>query len=131
MTHFLVGSVLFPPTQVVLDGAGEQHVFLQYHGNFFSQRFDIVFSDISAADFYSAFCGVIQTGNQLYQCTLGTAGAADNTYCGTGRNFQIYIIQTQFVGVFAIYKVDMVKFDAAVFDFINRVFRIMQVAFFI
>ena len=28
MTHFLIGCVLFAPTQVVFDGTGEQHVFL-------------------------------------------------------------------------------------------------------
>ncbi|CAN4049019.1 HTH-type transcriptional regulator immR, partial [Dysosmobacter welbionis] len=55
--HLLVSGVLFAPAEIILDGAGEQHVLLQHHGHLVPQGVHIVVPDVRAAHQDAALSG--------------------------------------------------------------------------
>ena len=57
--HLLVSGVLFAPAEIILDGAGEQHVLLQHHGHLGPQGGHIVVPDVRAAHQNAALSGVV------------------------------------------------------------------------
>lgn len=91
MADLLVGGVFIAPAQVVLDGAGEQDVLLQHHGDIAAEGIQVVFADVDAADLDSAEVNIVQARDELYEARFGGAGAADNADRGTCRNVQVNI----------------------------------------
>ena len=76
MEHFLVRGIFVAPAEIVLDGAGEEHVLLQYDGNLVAQCFQIIVTHIVAAHANLAIGYVIQPGNQVDQRGFGAACSA-------------------------------------------------------
>ena len=74
---FLAG-VLIAPAEVVEDGAGEQDVLLEHHGDLVAEDVEVIIPDIHAAHADGAGLGVVQAGDELHQTGLCAAGAADD-----------------------------------------------------
>ena len=69
-------GIFVAPAQIILDGAGEQHIFLQYHSNGVVQGIQPVFFYIASANQNIAFGGIVQARNQLNQRCFGRTGTA-------------------------------------------------------
>ena len=65
--ELLVRRVLVAPAQVLLDRAGEQHVFLQHHRDRAAQRVEVVAAHVDAADLHGALLHVVQAGDELHK----------------------------------------------------------------
>ena len=87
---------------------------MQHHCHFLPERFHVIPANVDTAYLHCAHCGIIQTGNQLHQRTLGTAGSAQNAYGHASRNVQIHVFQTAFIFPLAVTEADMVEVHAAV-----------------
>ena len=59
MADLLVGGLRVAPTQVIGDGAAEEHVLLQYHGDLVAQDLQIVFTHVMPADLQRAFSHIV------------------------------------------------------------------------
>ena len=59
MADLLVGGIFIAPAQVILDGAGEQDVLLQHHGDVAAEGIQVVFADVDAADLDRAEVNII------------------------------------------------------------------------
>ena len=117
MDQLFIGGLGIAPAEVFLDGAGEQFVLLQDHGDIVAENFQIVISDIQTADLQSTFGHVIQTGNQLDQGGLGRTGAADDANGSAGGNMQVHFLQGTVMGGGGIAETDILKIDGAVGNF--------------
>ena len=106
-----VGGVA--PAEVLLDGAGEQDVFLEYHGDLFPQRLHVVLPHVNAADPHAALCGIVEAGDQLYQRALGAAGAAEDAHGHAGGNVQVNVRQAALILALAVAEADVVEVHAA------------------
>src|SRR5699024_2677801 len=60
----VIGGVRVAPAQVVLDGAGKQHVLLQHNGHLVAQCFQVIFPHVVAAYLDGAFGHIVQAGDQ-------------------------------------------------------------------
>ena len=117
MDHFFVGGVGIAPAEVILDGAGEEDVLLEDHGDLIAEGFYIVVPDIDAAHFQSAGGNVIQTGNQLDQGGLGRTGDTQDAHGHTGLDVQIDVLQRIPGRGFGIAEGYVLKVDGAVGHF--------------
>ena len=75
---FLAG-VLVAPAQVIQDGAGEQHVLLQYHGDLMAEDIKVVIFHVHATDLDGAGLGVVQARNELDQADFALPVAETGT----------------------------------------------------
>ena len=126
--HLLVSGVLFAPAEIILDGAGEQHVLLQHHGHLVPQGVHIVVPDVRAAHQDAALSGVVQTGDQLDQGGLGGAGAAQDTYGLTGLHREVHVLQALLAGVLGVGEADVLKHHGAVLDLFDGLGAVLQIA---
>lgn len=120
--HFVVGRVLLAPAQVVLDGAGEQNVLLQDHGDLVAERFEVVVLDIDPADVHGALRRVVQARDEVDEGGFGSARTAQNADRLTRFDVQIDAGKRKLFRVFRIFETDVIEDDVAVFDLGDRVF---------
>ena len=116
---FSNAGVLAAPAEVVEDGAGEQDVLLEHHGDLVAEDVEVVIPDIHAAHADSAGLGVVQAGDELHQTGLCAAGAADDAQCLAGLDVKGDIVQDRLAGAVLVLEGDVVEADAAVLDFLH------------
>ena len=68
--ELFVGCVRIAPTEIFLDRAGEEDVFLQNDGNLVAERFDIVVTNVNAADLDRTLRCVVKAGDHLHERAL-------------------------------------------------------------
>ena len=81
------------------------------------------------ADQYFACGNVVKTADQRNETGFCTSGRTDDADCFTGVDVEIDILQYWFLAVLFIGKVYMMKSDASVRHFHDRIFRIGKVTF--
>ena len=126
--HLLVGGVLLAPAQVLLDGAGEQHVLLEHHGHLLPQGLHVVVPHVHAAHQHPALGGVVQPGDELHQGGLGGAGAAQDAHGLAGLDVQVDVFQALLAGVLGVAEADVLKDHRAVLDLLHRILPVLQIA---
>ena len=126
MNHFLVGSVGVAPAQIFPDGAGEENVLLEHHGNRVPKRLHIVIAHVHAAYPDTALRHVVKPGNQLNQGGLTGTGAAQDAHRHAGGNVQVDILQSIPVGGLGVAEGHVVKVHAAVLYLHHGVVAILQ-----
>ena len=77
---FICGIFISPP-QIFQNRAGEKNILLKYNCYLVSQRFHVIFSDISATDKNFSLCHIIQTTDQIDQTGLCTSCSPDDPDC--------------------------------------------------
>ena len=122
MDQFLISSIGVAPAEVVFDGAGEELIFLQNHGNVVTEHFQIIVTDIDAADLQRAFADIIQTGDQLHQGRFTGTGTAQDTHGCAGGDVQIHFLQSAVLCSSAVAEADIFKVDGAVGNFHDSAF---------
>ena len=129
--HLLVCGVGVAPAEVLLDGTGEQDVFLEYHGDLFPQRLHVVLPHVNAADPHAALCGIVEAGDQLYQRALGAASAAEDAHGHAGGNVQVNVRQAALILALAVAEADVVEVHTAAGNGSLGVCRTGDVALFV
>ena len=102
------------PANIVIDASWEQHIFLKYHGNLVTKYFQIVVAYIHASHLDITLCDIIESGDPLHQGRLCTSGSADDTYCLTGFNMKIYILQGKISSLSCIAEIYMIKVNGTI-----------------
>ena len=125
---FLLGGVGIAPAQVVINGPAEQNVLLQDNRDLVAQGFHIIVPDIQSAHPDTAFRHIIEAADQVDQAGFGGAGTADDADRFPGPDLQVDILEDRLARILTVGKADMIKFDAAVPDFRDRVLRVAQAA---
>ena len=136
---FFFRGVLLAPAKVFDEGAGEQFVFLKDHRHFVAQRLQVIFLDVVAADIdravglFGPFRGrvrVVEAADEAHERRLAAAGTADDADGLTGADVEVDVVKVFLsFAVFLVGEMDVVETDAAVRDFIKRVFRVHDVRF--
>ena len=129
--EFLVRGILIAPTEVLLDRAGKQLVFLQHHGNGVAQRLQIIIAHVHAAERQLAAGDIVQARDELHERRFGRTRAADDADRLAGADVQINVIEHLFVCLGCIDKAHMVKINGAVAHGHDRVLRILNVRLFL
>ena len=91
--QLLVRGIGIAPAQILPDGAGEQRILLQHHGNLITQHIQIVVPDIHTAHLQAALRNVVQSGYELNQGGFAGAGTAQNAHRGAAGDVQVDILQ--------------------------------------
>ena len=119
--------MLVAPAEVFQDRPGKEHVLLQDHGDFVSQRLQVIRPHVPATDEDLTGGHVIQTADEVHEAGLGAAGAADDADGLTGRYLEIDVPQDGLFGVLAVSKVHVAELHGAVGDVEDGVLRVGQV----
>ena len=131
MDHLFIGGIGVAPAQVVLDGAGEEDVLLQHHGHGVAQRFKVVLAHVHAADQHAALGDIVEAGDELHQRRFGRARAAEYAHHLAGLDVEVSPAQAEALRVAGIAEIDVFKADGAVLDFLDGVFRVLDVRHFL
>ena len=131
LIHLFVGGVGVAPAEIVLDGAGEQHVLLQHHGHVVAEGFQVIASHVYAADPDRAFRHVVEPWDQLHQGALGRARTAQDADEFAGTDVEIHMLQGVALGGPGVLVADAVKIDGAVLHFLDRILGAGQAALFL
>ena len=75
---FLQRGVLVAPAQILQNGAGEEDVFLEHHGDLVPEGLQVVFPHVPSAHQHLPGGDVVQPADETDQAGLGAAGAAND-----------------------------------------------------
>ena len=93
LPYRLIRSRLIAPKKVILYRSGEQLIFLQNHGNRFSQAFNAIFTYVVTANDYAARICVVQPWYQLHQRRFRRSRASDDAHRFASLDFKVYVNQ--------------------------------------
>ncbi len=113
--HLQVGGSGIAPSEIVLDGSGEQGVLLQYDRNAVTQGLEIVFPDILSPYKYLSLGRIVKTWDKGNQRGLGRTGTADDAQSLSSLYVEVYAIEGVFVRVLVVFETDALEGNAAVF----------------
>ena len=115
--QFFIGGIGIAPAEIFLDGAGEQHIFLQDHGHIVTQNLQVIVPHVHTADFQCAFGHIVQSGDQLDKGGFTGTGTAQDTNGGAGGDMQIHFLQRPVLGGGGIAEGYAFKVDGAIGHF--------------
>ena len=102
---------------------------MKHHRHFRTQRFEIVFPNVPAADIHGPLRRVVKAGNQLNQRGFGGTRSAENTHRFARFDVEVDVRQSVLFRLFRIFEADVIKTNAAVLDFPDAVFGADEVGF--
>ena len=108
LLYFCIGSVRIAEPQVAGNGTGEQHALLRNKTDLLPQFFQRQVTQFHAVQRNAACCDIVQTGNQVHQCGLAAAGAADDRRGLVGLCREAKVCQSVLLRM-RIAEADMVK----------------------
>ena len=131
LDELLIRRVRVAPTEILLDGAREEHVLLQHDGDLIAQAFKVVILDVYAADEHLALGRVVKTGNEVDQRGLGTARAAQNAHGLPRFDPEVDAGEGVTLRLFGILEADVPELHAAVRHFVDGLLGVGEGALFV
>ena len=130
MPALLLCGVGIAPAQIVVNGAGEEHVLLKNNSDLSAQNVQIVFSDIMPSDKDPPLRDVIKAADQIDQAGLGGASSPDHSDAFARPDLQINVFENGLRRSRAVGKVYIFEADAAVRDLHERILRVREAGLF-
>ena len=123
----LKGGVGIAPAEVVEDGAGEEHVFLEDDGDGVAKGVEVVLAHVATAYHDTALGDVVETAHEVDERRFAATRSADDADGLARLDVEGDVLYGVFAAARLVGEIDVVEIHAAIGDFRHRVLGVDDV----